>query len=166
MVHKSSEMLPVRGVLGSTRWQEAKGPGAQGWLHTDAAPGPPPRPSLPEPRDETSLLQGATEASAEACPCRLARVRDGPGVRLCSRLFPSCVFKLWTSYLTRESVPFEKVVLKLTYGSLWGLNEMMSAKPKGTELMAWEPKMKMWAGFMQALVQFITQTPQILSVKI
>lgn len=43
---------------------------------------------------------------------------------------------------------------------------MMSAKPKGTELMAWEPKMKMWAAFMQALVQFITQTPQILSVKI
>ena len=43
---------------------------------------------------------------------------------------------------------------------------MMSAKPKGSELMAWEPKMKTWAGFMQVLVQFITQTPQILSVKI
>lgn len=74
---------------------------------------------LPESHDETNLSRGVTGVSAEACPCRLAQqARDGPGVRLVQGFSPMHGFKLWTSYLTRESVPFEKVVLKLTYGSL------------------------------------------------
>lgn len=92
---------------------------------------------LPESRDETNLSQGVTGVSAETCPCRLTnpsrgvtgvsaeacpcrlaqQARDGPGVRLVQGFSPTHGFKLWTSYLTRESVPFEKVVLKLTYGS-------------------------------------------------